>query len=76
PAVLTTVFGKLSLDGEVKLVDLEFSDDLKKTYPGPRFGIDGIRELTGVKERPLLMSIFKGVIGRDLSYLENQLKAQ
>ena len=76
PAVLTTVFGKLSLDGEVKLVDLEFSHDLKKTYPGPRFGIDGIRELTGVKERPLLMSIFKGVIGRDLSYLENQLKAQ
>ncbi|MFI8686506.1 2,3-diketo-5-methylthiopentyl-1-phosphate enolase [Rossellomorea sp. NPDC077527] len=76
PAVLTTVFGKLSLDGEVKLVDLEFSADLKKNYPGPRFGIDGIRELTGIKERPLLMSIFKGVIGRDFTFLENQLKAQ
>ena len=76
PAVLTTVFGKLSLDGEVKLVDLEFSKDLKEVYPGPRFGIEGIRELTAVNERPLLMSIFKGVIGRDLTYLENQLKAQ
>jgi 2,3-diketo-5-methylthiopentyl-1-phosphate enolase len=76
PAILTTVFGKLSLDGEVKLVDLEFSKDLKKTYPGPRFGMGGIRELTKVHDRPLLMSIFKGVIGRDLSYLENQLRAQ
>ncbi|MEH7526265.1 2,3-diketo-5-methylthiopentyl-1-phosphate enolase, partial [Bacillus sp. JJ1503] len=28
PAILTTVFGKLSLDGEVKLLDLEFSSDL------------------------------------------------
>ncbi|MCA1062142.1 2,3-diketo-5-methylthiopentyl-1-phosphate enolase [Rossellomorea aquimaris] len=76
PAILTTVFGKLSLDGEVKLVDLEFSKDLKNGYPGPRFGLEGIRELTGIYERPLLMSIFKGVIGRDLNYLENQLRAQ
>ena len=76
PAILTTVFGKLSLDGEVKLLDLEFSEDLKKSFPGPRFGIEGIRELTGVHARPLLMSIFKGVIGRDLTFLENQLRAQ
>ncbi|KPL61335.1 2,3-diketo-5-methylthiopentyl-1-phosphate enolase [Rossellomorea vietnamensis] len=76
PAILTTVFGKLSLDGEVKLLDLDFSEDLKKSYPGPRYGIEGIRELTGVYERPLLMSIFKGVIGRDLTFLENQLRAQ
>ncbi|PFG06949.1 2,3-diketo-5-methylthiopentyl-1-phosphate enolase [Bacillus sp. es.034] len=76
PAILTTVFGKLSLDGEVKLLDLEFSEDLKRSFPGPRFGIEGIRELTGVHGQPLLMSIFKGVIGRDLTFLENQLRAQ
>ena len=29
PAILTTTFGKLSLDGEVKLIDLTFSDELK-----------------------------------------------
>ena len=67
PAILTTVFGKLSLDGEVRLLDLTFSDELKKQFPGPRFGIDKIREKVGVYDRPLLMSIFKGVIGRDLS---------
>ncbi|WP_412103416.1 2,3-diketo-5-methylthiopentyl-1-phosphate enolase [Rossellomorea aquimaris] len=76
PAILTTVFGKLSLDGQVKLKDLEFSEELKKGYPGPRFGIEGIREKVNVHDRPLLMSIFKGVIGRDLDYLKDQLKAQ
>ncbi|QPA33070.1 2,3-diketo-5-methylthiopentyl-1-phosphate enolase [Thermaerobacillus caldiproteolyticus] len=76
PAILTTVFGKLSLDGEVKLIDMTFSDELKKQFPGPCFGIDGIREKVGVYDRPLLMSIFKGVIGRDLHYLSEQLKQQ
>lgn len=76
PAILTTVFGKLSLDGKIKLVDLEFGDQLKKTFPGPRFGIEGIRNKLGVYDRPLLMSIFKGVIGRDLPFLLKQLKEQ
>ncbi|MBM7659650.1 2,3-diketo-5-methylthiopentyl-1-phosphate enolase [Bacillus mesophilus] len=76
PAILTTVFGKLSLDGEVKLIDLDFPQEVKQTFPGPTFGIDGIRAKLGVHDRPLLMSIFKGVIGRDLTYLREQLKEQ
>lgn len=76
PALLTTVFGKLSLDGEVKLLDVTFSDEWKKQFPGPRFGIDGIRQKVGVYDRPLLMSIFKGIIGRDIAYLTEQLKQQ
>ncbi len=31
PAILTTTFGKLSLDGEVKLIDLTFFRRIKKT---------------------------------------------
>lgn len=76
PAVLTTTFGKLSLDGEVKLLDLEFSSELKSTFPGPKFGINGIRDKLGVYNRPLVMSIFKGVIGRDMEYLKDQLREQ
>lgn len=76
PALLTAVFGKLSLDGEVKLLDVTFSDEWKKQFPGPRFGIDGIRQKVGVYDRPLLMSIFKGIIGRDIAYLTEQLKQQ
>ncbi|RBW69508.1 2,3-diketo-5-methylthiopentyl-1-phosphate enolase [Bacillus taeanensis] len=76
PAILTTVFGKLSLDGEVKLIDLEFDEKLKKHFPGPKFGVEGIRAKLNVYERPLLMSIFKGAIGRDLSYLKKQMRNQ
>jgi len=76
PALLTTVFGKLSLDGAIKLLDLELSENFKQTLPGPKFGVEGIREKLNVYERPLLMSIFKGVIGRDISYLREQLKNQ
>lgn len=76
PAILTTTFGKLSLDGEVKLLDLEFSSEIKSTFPGPKFGIEGIREKLEVNNRPLVMSIFKGVIGRDIEYLKDQLREQ
>nr|WP_263328229.1 2,3-diketo-5-methylthiopentyl-1-phosphate enolase [Neobacillus sp. Marseille-Q6967] len=76
PAILTTVFGKLSLDGKIKLIDLEFEDELKASFPGPRYGIEGLREKLGVYDRPLLMSIFKGVLGKDLDFLAEQLKQQ
>ena len=76
PAILTTVFGKLSLDGEVKLLDLDFSHDLLSHFPGPRFGIEEIRNTLCVTGRPLLMSIFKGVIGRDMDFLSDQLRQQ
>lgn len=76
PALLTTVFGKLSLDGKIKLIDLEFSVAFKRTLPGPKFGVYAIRKMLGEFERPLLMSIFKGVIGRDLSDIKEQLRQQ
>ena len=76
PAILTTVFGKLSLDGEVKLLDLDFSHALLSHFPGPRFGIEEIRNTLGVSGRPLLMSIFKGVIGRNMDFLSAQLREQ
>ncbi|WP_343070863.1 2,3-diketo-5-methylthiopentyl-1-phosphate enolase [Bacillus sp. REN10] len=76
PAILTTTFGKLSLDGEVKLIDLKFDKELLAGFPGPRFGISGIREQLNIHDRPLIMSIFKGVIGRDMKYLLEQLREQ
>ncbi|MCH5583989.1 2,3-diketo-5-methylthiopentyl-1-phosphate enolase [Shimazuella sp. AN120528] len=76
PAILTTVFGKLSLDGKVKLVDLDFTPELAQRFPGPAFGNLGVRNLLEVSDRPLLMSIFKGILGRDLTFFKQQLRAQ
>ena len=76
PALLVTVFGKLSMDGRIKLIDLEFSHDFLSAFPGPKFGIEGVRRLLGVHDRPLLMSIFKSVIGHDLPNLREQFLQQ
>lgn len=76
PALLVTVFGKLSMDGRIKLIDLSFSNDFLSAFPGPKFGADGVRNLLGVHDRPLLMSIFKSVIGYDLPALKEQFYLQ
>jgi 2,3-diketo-5-methylthiopentyl-1-phosphate enolase len=76
PALLVTVFGKLSMDGRIKLLDLDVSDDYRSTFPGPKFGAAGVRGLLGVHDRPLLMSIFKSVVGHDLDNLKEQFYRQ
>ncbi|NQX59067.1 2,3-diketo-5-methylthiopentyl-1-phosphate enolase [Paenibacillus qinlingensis] len=76
PALLVTVFGKLSMDGKIKLIDLAFSSDFLAGFPGPKFGMQGVRDLLGVHERPLLMSIFKSVVGYELPALREQFYLQ
>ncbi len=76
PALLVTVFGKLSMDGQIKLIDLAFSPVYLTAFPGPKFGLQGVRDLLGVQDRPLLMSIFKSVIGYDLPALREQFYLQ
>lgn len=76
PALLVTVFGKLSMDGRIKLIDLKFSESFLRGFAGPKFGMDGVRSLLGVTDRPLLMSIFKSVIGHDLAGLKEQFYQQ
>ncbi|MBG9791067.1 2,3-diketo-5-methylthiopentyl-1-phosphate enolase [Paenibacillus dendritiformis] len=76
PALLVTMFGKLSMDGRIKLMDIEWSDAFKQAFPGPKFGLDGVRKLVDVHDRPLLMSIFKSVIGYDLPALAEQFRQQ
>ncbi|UJF36139.1 2,3-diketo-5-methylthiopentyl-1-phosphate enolase [Paenibacillus hexagrammi] len=76
PALLVTVFGKLSMDGKIKLIDLSFSSDFLSGFPGPKFGMKGVRDLLGVHDRPLLMSIFKSVVGYELPALREQFYLQ
>ncbi|WP_019421904.1 2,3-diketo-5-methylthiopentyl-1-phosphate enolase [Paenibacillus sp. OSY-SE] len=76
PALLVTIFGKLSMDGRIKLIDVTWSDDFKQAFPGPKFGMEGVRKLVDVHDRPLLMSIFKSVIGHDLNTLREQFYQQ
>lgn len=76
PALLVTIFGKLSMDGKIKLIDLEVSEEFQSAFPGPKYGLEGVRQLLGVHDRPLLMSIFKSVVGHDLPNLQEQFYKQ
>jgi 2,3-diketo-5-methylthiopentyl-1-phosphate enolase len=75
-ALLVTTFGKLSMDGKIKLLDLQPSSDFLAALPGPKFGTSGVRDLWGVHDRTLLMSIFKSATGYDLDHLREQFLQQ
>ncbi|KEO82105.1 2,3-diketo-5-methylthiopentyl-1-phosphate enolase [Tumebacillus flagellatus] len=76
PALLTSVFGKLSMDGMIRLVDIELPPQFASRFPGPKFGIEGLRETLNAYDRPLLMSIFKSVIGYDTETLAEHFYQQ
>ena len=61
--LLVMVFGKVSMDGAIRLADLELPPRFMAGLPGPRFGVEGLRRLLGVADRPLVMSIFKPCVG-------------
>ncbi len=63
PMLLTTVFGNISMIGDIKLLDLSFPRKLVERLPGPKFGITGIRQLLGVPKRPLLNNMIKPSTG-------------
>lgn len=62
-ALLTAVYGKISLAPKIKLEDIEFSESYLRYFRGPKYGICGIRDILEKKEVPLLMSIFKPCLG-------------
>lgn len=59
--LLNVLFGNASLHEHVRLLDFDAPANLLGQYPGPRFGIGGLRERTGVPERPLTCSALKPV---------------
>jgi len=57
--LLNMLFGNTSLHDDVVLVDAEFPVSFVAHFGGPRFGIAGIRKLTGAHGRPLTCSALK-----------------
>ena len=63
PMLLTAVLGNISMGGKVKLLDLYLPKVFTDGFTGPRFGIQGVREILGVTERPLLNNMIKPCTG-------------
>ncbi len=66
PNLVATVAGNLSELKQVaglKLTKLELPAPIFEAYPGPAFGIEGTRRLTGVAEGPVIGTIIKPSVG-------------
>jgi 2,3-diketo-5-methylthiopentyl-1-phosphate enolase len=63
PLLLATVYGECASAGEIKLLDLHLPEAFVGAFKGPKFGLDGIRELVGAPDRPLLITMLKPAIG-------------
>jgi ribulose-bisphosphate carboxylase large chain len=57
--LLNVAFGNTSLKPGIRLERIILSHGLGRLYPGPRFGIAGIRKLTRIPNRPLIASALK-----------------
>lgn len=64
PQLLTTLVGNdASTSMQAKLVDVRVPDAMAEALGGPRFGIEGVRHIVGVTNRPLVLNMIKPCTG-------------
>lgn len=61
-SVAGNVFGMKDVEN-LRLNDIIFPKNIVKSFKGPKYGIDGIRKILGVKDRPLIGTIVKPKLG-------------
>jgi ribulose-bisphosphate carboxylase large chain len=61
-SVAGNIFGMKAVDA-LRLEDIAFPKKLVDSFPGPLYGIEGIRSLAKVKQRPLVGTIVKPKVG-------------
>ncbi len=69
PNLLATVAGnlfELKQFSGLRILDVRLPQEFADRYPGPKFGVDGTRKLSGVYDRPLIGTIIKPSIGLDV----------
>jgi ribulose-bisphosphate carboxylase large chain len=61
-AIAGNIYGMKALKN-LRLIDISFPTKIVDAYPGPKFGINGIRKLIKINKRPLLGTIVKPKVG-------------
>jgi ribulose-bisphosphate carboxylase large chain len=61
-SVAGNVFGLEDIEA-LRLNDIHFPEELARSFKGPKYGIQGVRDLTGVYDRPLVGTIIKPKLG-------------
>ncbi len=57
--LLNVLFGNISLKPGIRLVSVTLPDTMLARFRGPRFGLQGLRSLTGIAGRPLVCTALK-----------------
>ncbi len=68
PNLIATVAGnlfELKPFSGIRLLDVRLPSAFAQAYPGPKFGLEGTRRLSGVHERPIIGTIIKPSVGLD-----------
>jgi len=74
PMMLLAIAGNcFAYSKNIMLTDLFIGKALLKKFKGPKFGVEGIREVTGVKSRPLSLHIIKPKMGMTPEQTANQV---
>ena len=62
-SLMTILFGNISASGMIRLIDVAFPKKMVAQFQGPKFGVEGLRKVLGVPDRPLLNALIKPNIG-------------
>lgn len=64
PMMLTTLLGNdASTSSQAKLIDVQLPESFVGAFPGPKLGIDGLRQKLGIQGRPLILNMIKPCTG-------------
>lgn len=59
PQLLNLIYGNTAMHRGIRVTDLYLPESVLEAYRGPRFGIEGLRQMVGIWGRPLLASALK-----------------
>ena len=62
-SLMTILFGNISASGMIRLIDVAFPKKFIAQFKGPKFGVEGLRKVLEVPDRPLLNAMIKPNIG-------------
>lgn len=74
PQFLNTLFGNISLKNNIRIVDFALPDSFLNKFSGPNYGIEGLRRLIGIFNRPLAATALKPM-GSDAASLAAMAEA-
>lgn len=59
PQFLNVLYGNISIKSGIRVVGVELPDPMFRNFPGPSHGVEGLRRVLGVYDRPLACTALK-----------------